>query len=46
MWVFCPCICVYSKCMPGAHESQKRVLDAQELKSLYMVVSGHMGAGT
>lgn len=30
-------------CMPGAHESQKRVLEARELKLLYMVVIWALG---
>ena len=41
---FCQHVCLLSTCMPGAHESQKRVLGPLELE-LQEVVGCSVGAG-
>lgn len=44
MYVFCLPVCLCTTHVPGAQESQKRILDPLVLE-LWMVVSPHVGAG-
>lgn len=44
MFVFCSHICVYTMCMLGTHEDQKRALDHPEL-GLWMVVNYDVDVG-